>query len=199
MGMKTIWFDTETTGLDPAVNEITQFAAIIVVDGVVKEEANIRMQPSNWDAITPEALAITGVDVEELKTFQKPQHAFLEIQQLVDKHVDKFNKHDKYFPAGHNVSFDIGFVQAFFKRWGDDYGFGSYQNWQSLDTRVLANFMIYSGLIKPDNTKLETLCEYFGIDIQAHDAMADIRATRTLASTMMEALMSASVVTPVNK
>jgi DNA polymerase III epsilon subunit-like protein len=31
-----------------------------------------------------------------------------------------------------------------------------------------------------DNYKLTTVCEFFGIEFKAHDALADIKATREL-------------------
>ena len=49
---KLLYFDTETTGLDPVRNGIIQIAGIIVIDGEVKEEFNIKMQPHENDEIT---------------------------------------------------------------------------------------------------------------------------------------------------
>lgn len=186
--MKILYFDTETTGVDPKVNEIVQFAAIVEIDGNVVEEVNLTCQPTNWDAISPEALQTTGLTIEKLKSYDAPGVMMANIRKLFDRHIDKFNKSDKFYPAGHNVQFDLDFLQAFWKRHGEIYGTGSYQNWRCLDSRILANFLIMRGKIAATDVKLSTLCNHYGIQIQAHDAMSDIRATRELIRKMSEEL-----------
>lgn len=183
--MKILYFDTETTGIDPKVNEITQFAAIVEVDGEVKEEVNFRCQPTNWEAIDPQAIETTGVSIDQLKTFEEPQFMMIKIRKLFDKYIDKYDKNDKFYPAGHNVSFDLEFLQSFWKKHADAYGTGSYQNWRSLDSRIFANFLMATGKISCPDVKLGTLCQLLGIEIQAHDALSDIRATRELIKKMM--------------
>jgi DNA polymerase-3 subunit epsilon len=182
--MKVIYFDTETTGTNPNKNEIIQFAAIVEIDGVVVDEINVRCQPTNWDAVSEEALQVTGLTLETLKTYPTPAQAAMDIEWFFDKHIDKFNKADKFYPAGHNVSFDIDFLQAFWRKHISKYGIGSYVNWRNLDTRVLANFLIYGGHLDVIDTKLGTLCNHFGIELDAHDALNDIRATRELMKAM---------------
>lgn len=194
--MKVLYFDTETTGTDPKVHEITQFAAIIEIDGVVKEEVNYRCQPTRWDAIDPQALATTGVTVEQLKTFEPPLKMYLKIIDLLSKYIPQYTKlGDKFYPAGHNVSFDLQFLDAFIRQHGSfdhkKWGSVTWQNWRALDTRVLANYLMSEGRLRhqygalPD-VKLGTLCEHYGIKINAHDALSDIRATRELAKKLRE-------------
>lgn len=183
---KILYFDVETTGLDPNKNDITQFAAIVEIDGVVKEEVNWRCQPLDWKAVDEEALKITGVSLEELKTFQTPDKMFHDMARLFAKYIDKFDKNDKFYPAGHNVGFDLEFLQQFWIKNGSVYGTGSYQNWRTLDSRAICNFLSLKGIIPCKDIKLKTLCDYFGIEIQAHDALSDIRATRLLIKKVME-------------
>ena len=184
--MKILYFDVETTGRDPKVNEIIQFSAIVEIDGEVVEEANWFAQPTRWDCIEEEALEVIGKTREELETYP-PASALMDgIRSLFDAYIDQYDKTDKFYPAGHNVQFDLDFLQAFWKQHGDEYGTGSYQNWRSLDSRVLAHFLIAAGKIpEPENIKLETLCTQFGIPIDAHDAMSDITATRELIKRML--------------
>lgn len=187
--MKILYFDVETTGRDPKVNEIVQFSAIVEVDGEVKEEVNWFCSPTDWDNVEEGALEVIGKTREELATYPPPVSLMDGIQSLFDAHIDKYDTLDKFYPAGHNVQFDLDFLQAFWKKYGDQFGTGSYQNWRALDSRVLANFLVASGkIIEPENMKLKTLCDMFQIPIQAHDAMSDIRATRELIKKMMEYL-----------
>ena len=185
--MKVLYFDTETTGTDPSKHEITQFAAIVEIDGVVKEEVNFRCQPTRWDDIDPQALRTTGITIEDLKSFDPPKVMYEKIVKLLGKYIDRYSKMDvKFYPAGHNVQFDLNFFDAFVKQHGDadakEWGSMKWQNWRALDSRILANFLLADGvhLKGIPNVKLETLCNFFSIPIDAHDALSDIRATRLL-------------------
>ena len=183
--MKVLYFDTETTGISPRNNEIIQFAALIEIDGEVVEEINLRSRPLKPENINPEALKVTGLSLDEMEKYPHPREAILEIKKFFERHVNKYDKGDKFFPAGHNVIFDLDFLQAYFISQGEQYGTGAYQNWQALDTRVLANFLCYQGKLKVPNIKLETLCQHFEIPLVAHDALNDIKATRLLMKKML--------------
>lgn len=183
--MKILYFDTETTGINPKVNEIIQFAAIIEIDGVVKEEVDIRCQPTDWEHIDQSALDVNKVTIEQLKTFDDPSIMATKINALFDKYIDKYDTSDKFYPAGHNVQFDLDFLQAFWNKHISKYGTGSYQNWRSLDSRVFANFLNVSGKLDVPDIKLGTICKHWGIEIDAHDALNDIRAARQVIKKMM--------------
>lgn len=191
---KILYFDTETTGTNPAVHEITQFAAIVEIDGEVKEEVNWRCQPTRWDKIDAKAIETTGVTIEQLKNFQEPAKMLADIKRLFLKYESKYDKGpQKFHPAGHNVQFDLDFLNAFFKQHGDfddkKWGITSYQNWRALDSRVFSNFLIaadYNEMSKLSDVKLSSLCAHFSIEIDAHNALSDIRATRQLIRRMLK-------------
>lgn len=192
--MKILYFDTETTGTDSKLHEIIQFAALIEVDGKIVEEVNYHCQPTKWDFIDPEALKTTGLSIEKLKTFQPPSIMFADIKKLLRKYVGKYDKMpQKFYPAGHNIQFDLDFLNAFFKQHGDfddkQWGITSYQNWRSLDSRVFSNFLCVAGKLSLPNVQLTTLCNHFQVEINAHDALSDIRATREVIK-KMTALLS---------
>lgn len=183
--MKILYIDTETTGTNSQKHEIIQIAALIEIDNEIVEEINLRIRPTNWETIDPEALKVTGKTIEELKTYMDPKMAFVTLKGTLEKYVNKYDRNDKFYPAGHNLGFDIEFLQAFWKKYGDIYGTGSYQNWRFLDTRILANFLCSYGLIKPLNVTLGEMCKTYNIHLDAHDALNDIRATRLLHKAMM--------------
>jgi len=191
--MKILYFDTETTGVDYLKHDITQFSAILEIDGEVVEEVNFRCQPSRWENISEQALIVTGITVDQLRTYQKPEEMFKQIKDLLGKYIPKYTKMgDKFYPAGHNVSFDLNFLDSFFKLHGnsDDqkWGITSYQNWRALDSRVFSNFLGVCGKLPTENMKLSTICEHYGIELEAHDALSDIRATRKVIHKMIEIL-----------
>lgn len=186
--MKILYFDTETTGRNPVKNDIVQLSGIIEIDGEVKEKFNLRCQPVNWEAIEPEALEVTGNTIEEMKTWERPGVMLDRFIRILDKYCDKYDKNDKFTPAGYNVRFDLDFLQQFFIKNGQKYGTGSYQNWRAIDGLPIVHFLHYKGILDLSDCKLGTLCNHYGIEIQAHDALSDIIATRELLKKLSDIL-----------
>lgn len=178
--MKILYFDTETTGRNAFRNDVIQLSGIIEIDGKVQEEFNYTCQPLNYDNVEAEALEVNGITLQKLYTFPTAKETLSEFVKLLNKYVDKYNRFDKFYPAGYNVKFDLDFVQQFFVKNGYKYGFGSYQNWQALDALAIAQYLSYRRVLKLDNLKLGTVCKHYNIELQAHDALCDIRATREL-------------------
>jgi len=174
---KVFYFDTETTGLDSHQNDIIQLAYLVEIDGEVKEKGNLFMQPFRYDTISQEALAINKRTIEEIKKFPEPRVIYVQIKSLLSKYVDRYNKSDKFIPAGYNVRFDIDFLQQFFIKNGDKY-FGAFFDYHFIDPMPIINCLNYKGSMKLQNAKLITACEFLGIKIEAHDALSDIEATR---------------------
>ncbi len=177
--MKILYFDVETTGLDPVKNDITQLAGLIEIDGKIVEEFNFKCQPLDWEAIEPRALEVTGIGLDQLKKFDKPDKVYGQFLSLLGNHVDKFDREDKMYFAGYNVRFDIDFLHNFFKKQNDKY-FGSWFNWKAIDPLSILHWFNYLGQIDLENYKLETVCEHYGIKIKSHDALSDVKATREI-------------------
>lgn len=178
--MKTLYFDVETTGLRPFKNEIVQLSGIIEIDGVVKETFNLRAKPEKLDTIQDSALKVIGFTKEELANFGERRDMYDQVIDLFDKYVNKFDKNDKFTPVGYNVSFDMGFLRSFFLEFNDKF-LGSYIYNGEVDVLQLVNILQHKGIIETlENRKLETLCRFHNIEINAHDALSDIEATREL-------------------
>lgn len=182
---KIFYFDVETTGLNPEQNAIIQLAGIIVVNGKVMEEFEFKIAPFDTDQISQEALDVHGYSLEQIKEFTHPSVVYLQLLKIFSKYVEKFDKSDKMTPAGYNVRFDMEFLKNFFLKNGDVY-FGSWLNWKMIDPLPILHFIDFAGAISLPDYKLVTVCSYFGIEIQAHDALSDIRATRQLISLLFK-------------
>ena len=176
---KVFWFDCETTGLDPEKNAIIQLAALIEIDGEIKEELELKLRPFARDEISQDALDIHGYSEDEIKQFPSPQESITQLKGTMGKYVDKFNKNDKFVMAGYYVAFDSDFLRSLFEKIGDYY-FGSWFFSVVYDVQGLVAKQIIDKDFRAPNYKLSTICEKFGIEIQAHDALSDIRATRDL-------------------
>lgn len=178
---KTLYHDTETTGTDPAYHGMIQLACLVDVDGEVIDENNWHIKPFKGDLLNKEAAEVTGISREDLDGFSEPEDVYREIVGFFSKHVDKYDRTDKFYPAGYNVRFDMGFLKRFFEKNGDKY-FGSWFNGKYIDPLPRLHWMDWSGKISLPDYKLVTVCNQFGIELgdSAHDALADIRATRKL-------------------
>ena len=179
MKKKILWFDTETTGTNPEKHDIIQIAMIIEIGDEIVDQQKYSVQPFNWDTIQPDALKVSGHTIDDLKGFMKPMELYPIIQKLLCKYVNKFDKQDKFYPAGYRVDFDLNFLNQFFIKCGDKY-FGSFVNWKRLDPLPMMHLLDFCDEISLPNYKLETVCTHFNIPIQAHDALSDILATREL-------------------
>lgn len=185
---KILFFDVETTGVDARENDIIQISGLFEIDGEVVEEFDLRCQPRNYENISESALETTGLTVDQIKEYPEQSTTFRQLVRLFDKHIDKYDREDKFYPAGYNVRFDLDFLQQFFIKNGESYGCGSYQNWRAIDGLALAYFLNYLGKLDLENYKLETLCNYLEIPIIAHDALSDIKATRKVVKKLIELL-----------
>lgn len=177
--MKILWFDVETTGLDAKENDIITFAGIVEIDGKIVDQIYLKMQPHNWDNIEQRALDVNGITREELKTFQTPQEAHKKLISFLSKHVNRYNKNDKYQPSGYNVTFDMLFLAEFFKKCNDKY-FGAWIDYHKLDVATLVMFFKLKGVLKLEKYRLAYVAEALGIPLKAHDAQEDILATREI-------------------
>ena len=179
--IKTLYLDTETTGLSPEKNSIFQIATIMEFDGLEVGRADIKFQPYENAEIEESALDKCRISVDDLLSYQEHSAGFVEFKKFLDTYVDKYNSNDKVYFAGYETKFDLDFLSNFFKINGDEYGLGPYLNWRRIDPLPFLHTLEWKGKIKLQNYKLSTVCQYYNIELNdAHNAMADIEATRSL-------------------
>ena len=187
--MKILYLDTETTGIT-ANSAVIQFAGIIEIDGKVKKEFNIRCKPHKNADISEKALEVTGMTLDIINSYQEPKEAFEEIESIFEKYCNKFDRSDKFILIGQNIKFDFQKLSEFYIRLGNKY-LGSWINFKLMfDTLpVIQALQLVNKLPVLENNKLITWCNHFNIKLEnAHDALADIRATRELAKILIKML-----------
>jgi len=180
--MKVFWFDVETTGLDPEKHEIVQLAYQMVTDGGIVGERNILMRPDRPEDISPKALKVQGRTLDDVMAFPARKLGWRQFIADLDMWISKWNRTDKAWYGGYNVEFDCDFLWAE-SRAQDERFFGSYWFGYAIDPYPVAQFLAGTGLlewIQGRKLTLGTLCKHFAIDLQAHDALSDIKATREL-------------------
>lgn len=177
--MKKLYIDTETTGLDPKENDIIQIAIIIEIDGEIKETTEMKCAPFNPANITDSALEIQGISKEQILKRNPPEMIYNRLIKIFEKYIDRYDKTDKFIVLGQKVRFDIDFLKEFFLKNNDKY-LGAYINWIPVDLLYIMRFLQYYGIVEIENLKLETMAKYFSVDLDAHDALNDIIATKEM-------------------
>ena len=159
-----------------------QLAGLIEVNGAIKERVNLFFRPGQGRIIEPRALEVNHREEAELKEFPHLAVGIAGLKKTFKKYIDQYDRTDKFVPAGFNVDFDCDFLRDTFYQSGDKYGVGSWLFNCSIDVRSWVGLMICERKLRLENYKLVTICNHFGIDFKggAHDALADIEATRTL-------------------
>jgi len=185
---KIFYVDVETTGTNYQEHDIIQLAGIIEISGKIVDRFCYDIKPYRFDNVSEEALKIQGITLEDLQLGFEPAVVYGELIRKLEKYVDRYNKADKFSPAGYNTRFDCQFLKKFFERNNDKY-YGSWFNWNLIDPFPVLHFLDYMGVVQLNNYKLGHVCETFGIPIdQAHNAKSDIAATRQLIQMVEEML-----------
>lgn len=184
---RIVFFDLETSGLDPERHEIIQIAAIAATmpgfEPVEEFECKVRFDPLRAE---PGALEANSYDREvwardaiEALDAAKRFDAFMRrhsTMQRVSKRTGKPFATCRM--AGHNAStFDIRFLRRLYSGGWCQCDVFVY------DTLQLAGWWASAQAEPPVNLQLTTLCDHLGIELgdNAHDALHDVRAAIEIA------------------
>lgn len=179
-----LFFDTETTGVpqnyNAPISDLQNWPRLVQLSWILCDQQGNDIETGN-DIVKPNGFIIpeAASNVHQITTI----HTIVtgtDLSTVLNKFIS-VSKQAKYL-VGHNVSFDINVVGAELLRIKSDY---SIANKASIDTMLKSiNYCaIPSGLSYGDKYKWPKLQELhkklFGYEFEdAHDAMADIRATK---------------------
>lgn len=172
--MKRLVIDSETGGLWPSKHSLLTIGMLLIDVKQNKlnflDNEHIFIKHSEY-SVSKTAMRINKIDLfEHHKKGVFPSVACKKINSFLDKHL-LYN-----VPVvGHNVSFDIGFINSLFNSECFDYPFHK----EKEDTMHLWNQLKKKGVVSPFyNSKLGTIAKHFEIDYsKAHDALADCHIT----------------------
>lgn len=174
--MKNLYLDLETSGLDPQKHGIIQLAYILEENGQILKQNNFNMNPQG-KILDSKALLINGYTEEEINKFPfyKLQiFKFLyEIQPFLSSSF-----YERFQIIGYNVNFDVEFLKVALQEINVKFN-DIFQN-RFVDPLQFLYYLRFLRKVDFIDYKLETVCSYFGVPIQAHDALSDIQATREL-------------------
>jgi len=180
--IKVLFLDTETTGLDENKHGLIQIAGILDdSSGHTIDIFNVHIKPFKGDLLNKDALIKNNINKEDFynSEFLPPRIALKSIVSFLGQYVNRYDSSDKLILAGKNIQFDIRFLRKFFDKCDDNY-YGSWFHYPYIELESeIAKYLLLKNILLP-NYKIETICEYFDIDIEAHDALEDIKATRKI-------------------
>lgn len=157
--------DVETTGLDPLMNEILEFACVKGNESLV-----MKIKPRRIHTAHPKALEVNGyneaewADAEDISTAAPKIIAFLR---------------DSVFVA-HNAKFDVAFIESFLR----EAGITERIDYHVVDTTGLAYiFLVPKGL---ESLSLKPVCEFLGLEPEPgmHRALAGASTCKRVYETL---------------
>jgi len=183
--------DTETTGLQPGVNEIIELSLLRLTStesGFESDQRTWLIRATKPEFIQDDALAVNGHKKEDIlwqtkygrDNYKKPADAVIEIEDWIAE--DKMSAHDRVF-AGQNPIFDFEHMTALWKDCNSLDTFPFLTNYKKLivDTIQLALFFDICIGRKREKYNLGSLIKDFGIKKEkAHKADADTRMAADL-------------------
>ena len=181
--MILLYIDTETTGLDTATCSIWQLSGYISDTATgVSDSFDYKMRPYRNEIISKEAAAKTGATQEELDSYPSQSEAFSSFTALLSKYVDLEDWNQRVTPVGYNISFDLDFLRSWFTFNNSATLFSKNIYFPGIDVMYLAAYYLLGERGKMRNFQLSTVYEKLtGKSLaNAHNAMADIDATKEL-------------------
>ena len=159
-----IAFDVETTGLNPAENEIIEIGALKVREGKVAERFMELVRPLS--PVSPSITALTGITNQMVSSARSRHDVISDFLAFCGEDV----------LIGHNVSFDYSFVKTSAAAVGLPF------EKSGIDTLKIAQ-KVHKDL---ESRSLESLCRYYHIENRSahrayHDALATAKLYQTLA------------------
>lgn len=181
--IKKLFYDTETTGLDPKKSSIIQLSGVMEINGRIVEEFDFKLRPHPKAVIEPEALTVNGKTMDEIMAYNLFEVGHKDFVSLLDRHIDRFDKRDKAYLVGYNNrKFDDEFLRMLFTLSGDNY-FGSWFWPDSLDVMVLASQYLIGRRPFMPSFQLERVAIELGIipkKSSLHDSKYDSQLTREI-------------------
>jgi DNA polymerase III alpha subunit (gram-positive type) len=181
-------FDCETGGINPKESSLLTVYFVVLDDkynAVEELELTIKNEKNEPYKVTGEALGINKINLVELhKNGISRGEAALKVADLIMKHSN--NGKDKLICLGHQINFDIGFINEHLV---NQEIWQKYVSYRTLDTATIANFLKLKGSIpKEVPGSLSSLAKHFQLNMDfelAHNAKFDVLMTVAIFEKML--------------
>lgn len=156
--------DIETTGLDPKMDKVIEIGAVKIRNSRETGRFDALVNPGR--KLTEKIMQLTGIRDEDLENAPYIEEVLPELLDFIGEDV----------LLGHRILFDYSFI----KRAAVNHNLVFEK--QGIDTLKLARRF----LPELESKRLTSLCEYYGIEYNAHRAYSDAGAAAKLYFKLME-------------
>lgn len=164
--------DVETTSLK---GDVIQLAAVLIDNELrIVDTFNSFAKPLSelwWDKSSE---LVHGYSWEDAQSFQGSRSCVVDFMKFLNPHVHEFPLYMVYHAL---FGFDYVKIENFFRLEGLQFSFfKAFSSYKKISTIDMAKKFIKN----MDNYKLNTLCDYLGIELNHHDAFSDAMACAKL-------------------
>lgn len=177
-----LFFDLETSGINPIRNAVTQISACAVsIDEEGRltplEAINLEICPRDGKEVIQKAIELQGLTTEELPSRLEDSVAFGKFLAFLSRHIDRFDKRNKFSLCGFgNIKFCTPFLRGWFDDNCDGY-FGAYFYPEEIDLKVEATKKLLFKRPFVKSLDLGTVASAFGIPFDSektHNSKYDL-------------------------
>lgn len=174
-----VFIDTETGGLSPNLHDVLTLACVI--DDENKQTIFSKEWLIKGTRVTEEALNVNKINlIEHNKVAQTIDEVAQELLELF-----KEKEINDYVIVGQNVMFDIGFIT---RQIYPQNNTNPFINCFIHDTKQMAQTYKLKNNVDLPKLNLQTLTEHFGMTVNFHNALEDVKATRHVYYSLLERL-----------
>jgi len=183
--IKELFIDAETSGLDPNKHGLIEIAGSIRYKNI-DEEFEFKCDLFKEDEFSEDATRCNGYTDAMLRKLSDPYETYLQFIKLLGKHVDRFDKKDKFYLIGYGVEYDHKFLRKWFEKNEEPSYFGSYFWMPPIDVMVLVGQYLKEQELREDlqNFKLATVAKYFHVGLKGweeyHSALVNAKIARKI-------------------
>ena len=142
--IKKLFLDTENTTAEIGDGHIIEIGGIIEYGKTYKEFV-LNAQPADFEyVLKEEATDKHGFSREDIDKFPTCQQAYSSLIEILEKHVDRYDKTDKFVMYGYGAEFDNQFLRKFFLENNDNF-FGS---WFDIEGKKQTGYYLGHQIVK---------------------------------------------------
>ncbi len=182
--------DTETGGLSSKDHSLLTVAGVAWTPDAPPRPLFSLMVKEEPLSTTPKAMQVNRLDLEQIKREGlSPRQTVEAIRYALDQHYGV--QRPPLCLAGHNIGFDVGFMQRLYRLAKQDYKRDFSR--KTLDTVTLFQFTMAAGVLPPGKADGDSMFRAFQIPLaeeHRHTALGDAWATALALSRMADLLRS---------
>ena len=183
MPTKRLFLDTETTSTDQKRAGVYQISGVIEYDKIY-EEFNFLCNIFDNDLVEDSAFKVNEMSIEKIMKFPDPVSVFQQFIGLLSKHVDRYDKNDKFTAIGYFSEFDAQILRNWFNKNNDSY-FGSWFWHPWIDVAQMAAYVYQEDRDIFPNFRLRTIAYAMSLindkeEKNLHNALIDAKITRQM-------------------